>query len=237
MKSAGSDPGPFAWFRDELRDRESLQRLIVDANDGVIATAGIVEGFSSAGAGEGTLLIAALTATIAGAIGLAGAQYTEAAGERDMELALLDDERRRLALGPEEEQAELAALYEDKGISPGLAREVAADLSARDALRAHAEAEYGISSADQKTRPVLTATASGLMFALGSSLPLATILLGSAGTRVEITFLAVVAALTLTSVVGARLGGASVMRTVTRTVAIGSLTMLLTILLAGLVGI
>lgn len=237
MTSAGSDPGPFAWLRDEFRDRGSLQRLIVDANDGVIATAGIVEGFGSAGAGEATLLIAALTATVAGAIALGGAQYTEAAAERDAELALLEDERRRIALEPEEEQAELAALYEDKGISPGLAREVAADLSAGDALRAHAEAQYGISSADHRTRPVLTAAASGLMFALGSSLPLATILLGPAGTRVEVTFLAVVAALTLTSTVGARLGGASILRTVTRTVAIGALTMLLTIFLGGLVGV
>ncbi len=228
---------PISWLRHELRDRESLQRLIVDANDGVIATAGIVEGFGSAGAGEATLLIAALTATVAGAIALGGAQYTEAAGERDAELALLEDERRRLTLEPEEEQAELAALYEGKGISPRLAREVAGELSAGDALRAHAEAEYGISSADQRTRPVLTAAASGLMFALGSSLPLATILLSPEGARVAVTFLAVVAALTLTSAVGARLGGAGVLRTVARTVAIGTLTMLLTIFLGGLVGI
>jgi VIT1/CCC1 family predicted Fe2+/Mn2+ transporter len=223
--------------RDELRDRGSLQQLIVDANDGVIATAGIVEGFGGAGAGESTLLIAALTATVAGAIALGGAKYTEAAAERDAELALLDDERRRLALEPEEEMAELAALYEERGISPGLAREVAAELSAGDALRAHAEAEYGISSTGHGSRPALTAALSGLMFALGSSLPLATILLTPAGARVEVTFAAVVAALALTSAVGARFGGVGVLRTVARTVAIGTLTMALTISLAGLVGI
>src|SRR6478735_4259366 len=135
--------------------------MTVDANDGIIATAGIVEGFSGAGADLVTLIIAALSAMIAGTIALAGAKYAEAAGDRDAELALMEEERRQLALSPEEEFAELAEHYRRRGLSDELAAEVARALTAGDALGAHLLAEHGLSE-DDLTRPLAVAVLAGV---------------------------------------------------------------------------
>jgi VIT1/CCC1 family predicted Fe2+/Mn2+ transporter len=126
--------------------------MTVDANDGIIATAGIVEGFSGAGANLITLIIAAISAMIAGTIALGGAKYAECAGDRDAELALMEEERRQLALSPEEEFAELVEHYREQGLSSDLAERVAAELTAADALGAHLRAEHGLSESDL-TRP------------------------------------------------------------------------------------
>jgi VIT1/CCC1 family predicted Fe2+/Mn2+ transporter len=210
-------------------DGATERERIVDVNDGIISTAGIVEGFAGAGAGTTTIAIAALAAMVAGAIALGGAKYAEAADERDVALEVVLEEQRRLELLPEEELAELAELYEGKGLSPDLARQVAVELSERDALTAHAEAEYGLSVRDWTAAPLFTAAWSGLAFAIGSAVPLAVILLTPVPSRTAVTFFVVLAALGLTSVFAARTGRTSVRRTVTRTVFIGALTMVLTI--------
>ena len=102
-------------------DREVVRELVVDANDGIMAVAGIAEGFIGAGAGTSATLIAVLAGSIAGSIALAGAKFTETAIERDAHLVVLDEVRRQLNLSPDEELRELAALYEAKGLSPALA--------------------------------------------------------------------------------------------------------------------
>lgn len=219
--------------RDDSRqspvfDRASLRSRVVDANDGIIATAGIVEGFAGAGASGTTVLAAAFAAMVAGGISLGGAKYNEAAVEHDSELAVLEEERRQLELAPEEELAELAALYEAKGLSAELAGRVADELTARDALAAHAEAEHGLMLGAVPT-PVLVALTSGVAFALGSGVPLLVVLLASTEQRIVITFIAVVVSLCVTSVVSARAGGISPARTVLRTTAIGIVTMILTL--------
>ena len=125
---------------------------MVDANDGIIAVAGIGEGFVGAGASQSAALLAVLAATIAGSIALAGAKYSEAANERDAELAVIEEEARQLALSPTEELAELTEIYERKGLPTELAAQVAAELSRHNPLAAHADAEHGIDlrgSADQ----------------------------------------------------------------------------------------
>ena len=211
-----------------------VRALVVDTNDGIIATAGIVEGFAGAGATESTITIAAFSAMVAGGIALGGAKYAEAATERDAELALIDEERQQLALSPDEERAELAALYELRGLSPALAREVAAELTAADALAAHVEAEHGLSLRAAGPTPLLVAVTAGLAFALGSGVPLVTVLIAPDSWRVAVTFAAVVASLVVTSLVAARAGGTHVVRTLVRTVVIGTSAMLLTLVAGSL---
>lgn len=206
-------------------DRERLRRLIVDANDGIIALAGLAEGFIGAGADTSTVLVAVLSGAVAGGIALGGAKYAEEAVERDALDVMLDEERRQLALSPEAELAELTAVYEDKGLSPELAAQVAVELTARDALRAHAEAEYGIEP-NRPVRPVLAAVLAGLAFAAGALLIVPGLLATPTNTRVLTTFVAVTLSLSATSFVLARWGDVPVGRTMLRTVSVGIAAML-----------
>jgi VIT1/CCC1 family predicted Fe2+/Mn2+ transporter len=207
----------------------SVRSLVVDTNDGIIATAGIVEGFAGAGATGSTIVIAAFSAMVAGGISMGGARYAEDAAERDAQLALIDEERHQLLLSPDEERAELAALYEEKGLSPRLAAEVAAELTAKDALAAHADAEHGLSLGARKTGPVVSAVIAGLAFAAGSGIPLLTVLVAPDEWRVSATFVAVVVSLAVTSIILARADRTQVVPTLTRTILVGTAAMLLTL--------
>jgi VIT1/CCC1 family predicted Fe2+/Mn2+ transporter len=217
-------------------DRSRVREHVVDTNDGIIAPAGIVEGLLGAGASSTILLVAALAAMVGGGLALGGMRYAETADERDAQKAILEAERRRIDLTPAEEETELAVLYQDRGLSPQLARAVAAELSAGDALAAHAEAEYGISPRDRPATPWTTAVVAGLAFALGAGVPLLAILLAPPAWRSAATILAVVAALSLTALVSASVSETSIPRTVLRTVSIGVATMLLTFVGGSLVG-
>jgi VIT1/CCC1 family predicted Fe2+/Mn2+ transporter len=213
------------WSRvDHTRVREHA----VDANDGIIASAGIVEGLLGAGASSTILLVASLASMIGGGFALAGMRYAETADERDARQAIIEAERRRIALTPAEEEAELAELYRSRGLSPQLAQAVAAELSAGDALAAHAEAEYGIVLRDRPVTPWTTGVVAGLAFAVGAGIPVLVILLAPAAWRSAATVLAVVVALSMTALLIASIGGTNVPRTMFRTVSIGLATMLLT---------
>jgi VIT1/CCC1 family predicted Fe2+/Mn2+ transporter len=228
--TAVADPVPrLARARAYLAlDGAALRGLIVEVNDGIIATAGIVEGFVSAGATTTESMVAAGAAMISGGIALGGAKYAEAAAERDAQLVLLEEERGQLQLAPEEELAELVAIYEAKGLSLELARQVAAELSEQDALAAHAEAEHGIAVHEAPVRPLVSGILAGLAFAIGSAFVLLTVVLAPAGERGLATFVAVVIALCLTSVVLAVWGRVPVVRAVVRNLSIGVSAMLLT---------
>ncbi|MHA7986545.1 VIT1/CCC1 transporter family protein [Rathayibacter sp. CAU 1779] len=213
--AAQSNPSRAATSRgDALRER------IVDANDGIIATAGIIEGFLGAGAGDAAVIFAALIGMIVGGLGLAAAKYAEVAMQSDAHRAIIEGERRLLALSPDEEQAELAALFREKGVSPELAARVAEELSTSDALASQLELEYGITLGDEP-RPLVTAGAAFGAFLLGAVIPLAAALLAPDDVRAVVTLGAVVIALTLTAAIAARWGGIRLWRTVTRTVLIG----------------
>ncbi|HEY6739976.1 MAG TPA: VIT1/CCC1 transporter family protein, partial [Actinopolymorphaceae bacterium] len=150
--------------------------------------------------------------------------------------ALLAKERWELENMPEEELDELAALYEAKGVSPALARQVAEELTAHDALRAHAETELGL-KADNHSNPWQAAASSFVSFVVGAALPLLAILLPPAGWRVGVCFVAVVLALVLTGTISARMGAAPVGRAVLRTVAGGAFAMAATYVVGSLVGV
>ena len=217
-------------------DRGRVREHVIDANDGIIASAGIVEGLLGAGASSTILLVASTAAMVGGGLALGGMRYAETADQRDAQKAILEAERRRIDLTPAEEETELAELYQDRGLSPQLARAVAAELSAGDALAAHAEAEYGISLRDRPATAWTIGVIAALAFALGAGVPLLVILVGPSAWRAVTTILAVVAALSLTALVIASLGGTNIPRTMFRTVSIGVATMLLTFLGGSLLG-
>jgi len=210
-----------AGVRLLLRDRERRRDLVIDANDGIVAIAGVVEGVLAAGLGNRAAATAVLMATIAGGISIGGSRYTEDAAERDARDALLEEEQRQLQRSPDEELDELAAFYEEKGLTPELARIVATELTASDALAAHAEEEHGIEVDDPQASPLVAAIASGLVFALGAAVVVATVVLTPSTWRIPTTFVAVTIALMLSSVVVSYWGDVPLGRTLARNVTVG----------------
>src|SRR5690349_13976666 len=150
------------------RERERLRDLVIDTNDGIVAIAGVVEGVLAAGLSNFAAATAVLMATIPGAISIGGSRYAEEAAERDARDVLLEEERRQLRRSPDQELDELTAFYEAKGLASDLARVVAIELTAADALAAHAEEEHGIEVAAPQPSPLAAAMASAFVFALGA---------------------------------------------------------------------
>ena len=210
-----------------------LRAGVLGANDGIVSTAGLVAGVAGATDDSGAILVAGDAGLVAGATSMAAGEYVSVSTQRDSEKALIAKETRELAEEPEEELAELADLYRQKGLSEDLALRVAVELTAHDALAAHAEAELGIKH-DEFTNPWHAAWASMIAFSLGALLPLLTIVLAPDDIRIWVMGGAVVAALALTGYVSARLGGSSPARAVTRLVLGGILAMAITYLIGGL---
>lgn len=208
-----------------LRHLASPRQWAVDANDGIIATAGLLEGFAGAGADDRTLLLAASTMIVAGSLGLGGAKWAEEAGELDAQRRIIAEEAAQLEVDPDEEIAELAAYWEGKGLSPDVARQAAEQLSARDALAAQLEYEHDIDEPTPAWQPAWAGITSGLAFLAGSLIPLLITLLVPVRLEVWAILLAVILSLVLTSWLGARTGHMSVGRTIARTLAVGVGTM------------
>jgi VIT1/CCC1 family predicted Fe2+/Mn2+ transporter len=204
-----------------------LRAGVLGANDGIVSVAGIVIGVAGATATRGVIIAAGVAGLFAGAISMALGEYVSVSSQRDTERMLLDKERRELAEAPEQELAELTALYRAKGLSEQTARTVAEELTRHDVFAAHVEVELGIDPSDL-TNPWHAALASAASFTVGSLLPLIAILAPPATWRVPVTFVAVLAALALTGEVSARLGGTSRRAAVARVVIGGGLGMLVT---------
>lgn len=211
-----------------------LRAGVLGANDGIVSVAGIVVGVAAATVDRGTILTAGIAGLAAGAVSMALGEYVSVSTQRDSERAVLEVERRELEEMPEEELAELAAIYEGKGLSPATAWKVAEELTEKDAFTAHAEAELGIDPTEL-TNPWHAAFSSALSFTLGALLPLLAILT-PASVRVPVTVIAVLVALALTGAIGARLGEAPVGRATVRVLAGGALAMAITYAVGHLVG-
>jgi VIT1/CCC1 family predicted Fe2+/Mn2+ transporter len=234
----GLQPGPHDDEPHALGTSAMLNWLragVLGANDGIVSTAGIVMGVAGATDDRGTILIAGVAGLVAGAISMAAGEYVSVSTQRDTEVALLHKERRERAEEPEEELAELAGLYRQKGLSEQTAWRVATELTAHDALAAHAEVELGIDP-DDLTNPWHAAWASMVSFTVGAALPLLTITLLPAGVRAWATVLVVALALALTGFVSARIGEARTRRAVLRNVGGGLVAMLVTFVIGTLVG-
>lgn len=232
------DVGPHADepHGDGLSNRLNWLRAgVLGANDGIVSTAGIVVGVAGATSERSTILVAGVAALVAGALSMATGEYVSVSTQRDSERALLAKEREELREDPEEELAELAGLYVDKGLEEGLALEVAKQLTEHDALAAHAEVELGIDP-DDLSSAWNAAFASMIAFTLGALLPLLTITLVTASARVWVTVVAAAFALALTGYTSARLGFGPAGRAVVRNVAGGLFAMLVTYLVGTLLG-
>jgi len=216
------EPAGSVWHR--LRGRltgQTVQGWVVDANDGIIATAGVLEGFAGAGADDALLITAALAATIAGALSAGGAKWAEAAGERDAQLATIAYEQRLLEANPDDELAELVEHYIGRGLDPDLARDVAEQLHATDPLGAQLETEYGIDEIPPARGPVLQGIGAGVAFAVGASVPLLITTVSPLRIDAIAILVAVVVSLCITSLVAARSSHLSAPRTIIRSLVVG----------------
>jgi Uncharacterized membrane protein len=213
-----------------------LRAGVLGANDGIVSVAGVVVGVAAAAPGDvAAIATAGIAALVAGAFSMAGGEYVSVSTQRDTERALLAKERRELREMPEAELSELAGFYRERGLSPELAARVAEELTAHDALAAHAEVELGIDP-EELTNPWVAALSSFIAFTVGALIPFLLILL-PIGNPVVLTAAAVVLGLALTGWISARLGGAPVPRAVLRNVVMGSATMAATYLIGLVFGV
>lgn len=212
-----------------------LRAGVLGANDGIVSTAGLVVGVAGATTATGPILTAGIAGLVAGAVSMALGEYVSVSSQRDTEKSLLAKERDELLNFPEQELAELAAIYVAKGASPATAQALAVELTAKDAFAAHVDAELGLDP-DELTNPWHAAGSSAVAFTLGSILPLVAILLPPAHARVAVTFVVVLIALAITGVVSAKLGSFRMPRAVARLVLGGALAMAVTFAIGQLVG-
>ncbi len=213
----------------------ALRAAVLGANDGIVSVAGLVMGVAGATTDRNTIFVAGVAGLVAGALSMAAGEYVSVSTQRDTERALIAKETRELAEEPEEELAELAGIYQGKGLSEALALQVATELTEHDALGAHLEVELGIDPNDL-TNPWHAAWASMISFTLGALLPLLTILMFAPGLRVVVTLVAVALALAGTGLVSAKIGGTSTGPAVRRNVLGGLLAMAVTFGIGTLVG-
>ena len=211
-----------------------LRAGVLGANDGIVSVAGLVMGVAGATDDRSAITIAGVAAVVAGALSMGAGEYVSVSTQRDAELALIRAERHDLERMPEEELDHLTSMLEEKGLSHEIAREAAVQMTAKDALRTHAEMEFGI-DIDDVTNPWGAALASMSAFTVGALLPMLTILLPSPA-RFFVTALAVAVALALTGYTSARLGRARTAPAVVRNVCGGVFAMGVTLLIGRLLG-
>ncbi len=212
-----------------------LRAAVLGANDGIVSTAATVIGVAGVTNTLTPILVAGTAAVVGGSVSMALGEYVSVSSQRDSQEALIDKERQELAEDPAGELSELAGLYEEKGLSPDTARQVADELTAHDALAAHLSAELNIDELEV-ANPWHAALASAAAFAAGAVLPLLAILLFPADIRIPATFIAVLIALAITGALSAHAGGSSRRRAVIRLVLGGALAMGFTYLVGSLLG-
>lgn len=212
-----------------------LRAAVLGANDGIVSVSSIILGVAGATNARHTIFIAGLAGLVAGAFSMAVGEYVSVSSQRDTERAYIRREKRRLRTDPDHELEGLASVYIQKGVSEATARQVARELTEKDALRAHLETELNIDE-DDLNNPTQAATASMLSFTAGGLIPLLAVMLSPAHIRIGVTFVAVVCALLLTGYGSATVGGASRRRAMARVVLGGITAMILTYLVGRLFG-
>lgn len=204
-----------------------LRAAVLGANDGIVSTASLIVGVAAANATQTEVMVAGMAGLVAGAMSMAAGEYVSVSTQADTESADLARERKELDTDIEHEHEELAAIYENRGLDPELAKQVAQQMMAHDALGAHARDELGISES-MTARPIQAAFASATTFAIGAALPLLTVLvvpetlLGPIVSAVSLVFLAGLGALS------AKAGGAPMIRSTARVTFWGAMAMAIT---------
>ncbi len=204
-----------------------LRAAVLGANDGIVSTASLIVGVAAAAATQNEVLIAGVAGLVAGAMSMAAGEYVSVSSQSDTEQADLARERRELSESPELELDELTEIYVQRGVDQALARQVAQQLMAAGALKAHARDELGISEITT-ARPVQAALTSASTFSLGAAMPLLMVVVSPTGTLVPIVSAASLGFLALLGAIGARAGGANVLRATARVTFWGALAMALT---------
>ena len=212
-----------------------LRAAVLGANDGIVSTASLVVGVASANAAPHDVLIAGVAGLVAGALSMAAGEYVSVHSQADTEKADLDRERKELKADEQGERNELTAIYVRRGLDQALARQVAQQLMAHDALAAHARDELGISEA-LTPRPIQAALASAASFAVGAALPLIVTALAPATDLIPLVSGTSLVFLALLGAVAARTGGASMAVGAMRVTFWGALAMTLTAVVGALVG-
>jgi VIT1/CCC1 family predicted Fe2+/Mn2+ transporter len=212
-----------------------LRAAVLGANDGVVSTASLLVGVAAADASRSAVLTAGIAGLVAGAMSMAAGEYVSVSSQRDIEHADLAIERRSLEEQPIAELHELAAIYEARGVEPGLARLVAGQLMSHDDLGAHARDELGITE-EQRARPMLAAVTSAVSFVAGAILPLLAAAIAPSDAR--IATIAIVALVTLAALgaIGAQAGGAPKRRGATRVLVWGGAALIVSFAVGSLVG-
>jgi len=204
-----------------------LRAAVLGANDGIISTASLILGVASAAASSADILLTGVAGLVAGAMSMAAGEYVSVSSQADTEHADLAREKRELADDPGFETEELAQLYVARGVGVGLAREVAKQLMAKDALAAHARDELGISSIST-ARPVQAALASAATFSVGAAAPLVLVLISPSSVLIPVVAVGSLLFLAILGAVGARAGGAGLLKPTIRVTFWGAFAMGLT---------
>lgn len=204
-----------------------LRAAVLGANDGIVSTASLIVGVAAAATARGDVLIAGIAGLVAGAMSMAAGEYVSVSSQSDTERADLARERRELADDIEAERDELARIYIGRGVDEDLARRVAEQLMAKDALAAHARDELGISGITA-ARPVQAALTSAATFSAGAAMPLLAALIAPAGWIAPVVSVASLLFLAALGAIGARTGGADVLRATVRVTFWGALAMAIT---------
>src|SRR5579863_8085744 len=206
-----------------------LRAAVLGANDGIISVASLLTGVAQGHASSLQLLEVGVAGLVAGAMSMAAGEYVSVSSQADSEHSDLERERRELESDVQAERAELAGIYVQRGLQPALAREVAVQLMAHDALGAHARDELGLSAA-QRARPLVAAGSSAASFSVGGIVPLLLLWLTPPEARVPAIFAGSLLSLSVLGALAARVGGASLMKGALRVTLWSALAMSVTIL-------
>lgn len=213
-----------------------LRAAVLGADDGIVSTASLMIGVAAASASQREVLIAGVAGLVAGAMSMAVGEYVSVSSQRDTETADIRREREELTANPESELLELRAIYVKRGLDPDLAMKVAVQLSAADALGAHARDELGHQEA-LRARPMQAALVSAGSFAIAAGLPIAALGLGSGGLRIPLIAGSALGGLGILGALGGHLGGAPRGRAAIRVLIGGTLAMGITALVGRLFGV
>jgi VIT1/CCC1 family predicted Fe2+/Mn2+ transporter len=201
-----------------------LRAAVLGANDGIISTASLIVGVAAAAATQNAVLTAGVAGLVAGAMSMATGEYVSVSSQSDTERAELAIERKELSENPTFEIEELAEIYVKRGVDQALSRQVAQQLMAKDALGAHARDELGISEITT-ARPVQAALTSAASFSIGAAMPLLMVVVSPRGALVPIVFAASLGFLAVLGAIGAKAGGANILRATARVTFWGALAM------------
>jgi vacuolar iron transporter family protein len=212
-----------------------LRAAVLGANDGLISTASLIVGVAAASTSRHEILVAGVAGLVAGSMSMAAGEYVSVSSQADTEAADMTRERRELAEHPEAELDELTTIYVQRGVEPALARKVAEQMTAKDAFAAHARDELGL-AAHVVAQPVQAALTSAATFTVGAAFPLVVSMLAPAGKIPLTVSIACLVGLAALGAIGARAGGAGILKPTLRVVFWGAIAMVSTALIGSLVG-